>query len=190
MHKARKDRWGLDIIRRYTRPRNLTPRKFKGTPQYGMEQLLIRPFTGIRKYDEETGRAYYVPIEHSMTPTGIEVLDRYLQWIYLRAGQQQDFCDMYGMRLSDLDGLIFVLTGMRGIDFRLTYQMRLADELLRYTDLSMKEVGRLSGIGSAVNLYLSYTREYDYAPGERRRRLRKPGDVGRYRLDANFLKGK
>jgi hypothetical protein len=34
-------------------------------------------------------------------------------------------------------------TGMPGQDFRMAYQLRLADDLLRYTDLPLAEVARL-----------------------------------------------
>jgi AraC-like DNA-binding protein len=77
---------------------------------------------------------------------------------------------------------VFVLTGMRGVDFRMAYQVRMADELLRYTDLTIAEVSRRAGFGSANNLYLTYKREFDIAPGYRRIALREDGDVGRFKL--------
>ena len=39
-----------------------------------------------------------------------------------------------------------------------------------------------SGIGSANNLYLAYKRDFNLAPGYRRKAMRQPGDVGRYKL--------
>ena len=55
------------------------------------------------------------------------------------------------------------------------------DELLRYTSLSLAEVARRSGLGSAHNLYLTTKREFGEAPAEHRKNLREPGDEGRYR---------
>ena len=97
-------------------------------------------------------------------------------------GTVQQFCEKRGLGYADLSGLVFCLTGMSGEDFRLTYQMRMADDLMRYTSMRLDEVAKRSGIGSPLNLNQSYQREYAMPPGERRRLLRKKGDVGRYRL--------
>ena len=93
----------------------------------------------------------------------------------------QAFCEERGLKLSDIDSLVFILTGIRGIDFRQRYQVKMMDELLRYTSLSLAEVARRSGLGSAHNLYLTTKREYNEAPAERRKKLRDPDDEGRYR---------
>jgi transcriptional regulator GlxA family with amidase domain len=58
----------------------------------------------------------------------------------------------------------------------------MAEELLRFTSLSLAEVARRSGIGSANNLYLTYKREFNIAPGYRRLQLRNKGDVGLYKV--------
>ena len=78
--------------------------------------------------------------------------------------------------------MIFVLTGMRGIDFRKKYQVWMAGQLLRWSDMSIAEVAKRSGLGSPNNLYLTFKREYNLAPGYRRKAIRKPGDVGKYKL--------
>ena len=85
-------------------------------------------------------------------------------------------------RLDIKDLTDFQLTVMRGEDFRLTYQMRMADDLMRYTRMTLAEVALRSGISSPLNLNQSYRREYDLTPGERRRQLRQKDDAGRYRL--------
>ena len=94
----------------------------------------------------------------------------------------QAFADRHGLRREDIDSLVFVLTGRRGVDFRMAYQVRMADELLRYTDMTVAEVSHRAGFGSANNLYLTYKREFGLAPGYRRTRLRREGDVGRFRV--------
>ena len=111
------------------------------------------------------------------------MMDELLAWLDAGSpGTVLQFCEARGLGYSDLSGLVFCLTGMSGEDFRLTYQMRMADYLMRYTLMRLDEVARRSGIGSPLNLNQSYQREYAMPPGERRRQLRKKGDVGRYRL--------
>lgn len=161
-------------------PRDLKPRKLADEPQFTFEQLYISPFTQKRRYTED-GRVFYDPIERK-TLTGIRIFDAYI--LYLASGNSdlQAFANLHGLRRDDIDSMVFILTGMRGVDFRLKYQMRMADELLRYTELSVAEVAQRSGIGSPNNLYLAYKRDHNLAPGYRRRAIRQPGDVGRYKL--------
>ena len=115
----------------------------------------------------------------------VEAVARQQGWPLFQAAREvpkvQQFCEKRGLGYADLSGLVFCLTGMSGEDFRLTYQMRMADDLMRYTSMRLDEVARRSGIGSPLNLNQSYQREYAMPPGERRRQLRKKGDVGRYR---------
>ena len=110
------------------------------------------------------------------------VFDDYLLYLSNGGSDMQTFADRHGLRREDIDSLVFVLTGMRGVDFRMAFQVRMADELLRYTDLGMADVSKRAGFGSANNLYLTYKREFGIAPGERRHKIRKDGDVGRYNL--------
>ena len=109
-------------------------------------------------------------------------LGRILDVFGTEVGFAQVFADRHGLRVDDIDSLVFVLTGMRGVDFRQKYQVRIANQLLRYTDMTVAEVAKRSGIGSANNLYLTYKREYNLAPGYRRQRIRQPGDLGRFKL--------
>jgi len=74
------------------------------------------------------------------------------------------------------------VTGMSGPDFRMAYQLRLADDLLRYTDLPLAEVARRSGLGSHTNFCVVIRRERKQTPTERRMALRQKGDAGRYRV--------
>ena len=60
--------------------------------------------------------------------------------------------------------------------------MRLADDLLRFTDLPFDEVARRSGLGSPNNLYLTLRREYDMSASERRQFLQQEGDSERFRV--------
>jgi len=117
-----------------------------------------------------------------MNPSGINVLDEYLQ--ALSAGQADigGFCARHNAKTSDLDGLTFLLTGMSNVDFRNRWMLRCADELLRYTDMTMPEIARRCGAGTRGNLYFIYERELNCSPSQRRLELRQPGDLGKYKI--------
>ena len=175
MKRPRQDRWYGDLKRRRPRPEKRL--------QFGLEELYRMPFAERREFDTQSGAARYFPIEREPQRSGVRMLDELLAWLDAGSpGTVAQFCEKRGLSYNDLGGLVFCLTGMSGEDFRLTYQMRMADDLMRYTRMTLAEVARRSGIGSPLNLNQSYRREYDMPPGERRRLLRKKGDVGRYRL--------
>ena len=156
-------------------------RELKSTPQFGFDELYITPFTRRRRYDED-GRASYVNVERNMSPTGIHVMDDYLR--YLAAGSTDigAFTDRHGIKIQELGALVFILTGLSNAVLRMKYQTRLADELLRYTDLPLPEVARRAGLGSQINLYQALRRDWDMSGTERRQFLRKQGDLGRFTL--------
>lgn len=157
-------------------------RAYKGEPQFRLADLYITPFNYKRSYTAD-GRKTYVPIEVNRQPTGIHVMDDLLRTLTAGTLDLGGFCDKYGARMADLDALIFWLTGLRGIEFRQAYQLRLADDLLRYTTWDMPDVARRSGHGSRISLYQAYKRDLDTTPSERRALLREEGDEDKYRLD-------
>ena len=175
-----KDRWYND--HKYRHGRDFQPREFKGNPQFTLDELYISPFTHVRRYSEE-GVVTYLPMERNLQPTGIAVMDDFLRGLSSGHADVAAFCKRYGARTSDLDSLIFLLTGMRGVDFRQAYQLRLADDLLCYTSLHVVDVAKLSGYGSRTNLYFAYQRDLKTTPSDRREQLRKQGDEGRYKTD-------
>ena len=117
-----------------------------------------------------------------MSPTGITVMDDYLRYLANGNNDMQAFADRYGLKREEVAGMIFILTGVKGIRFRQLYQMRLVDDLLRYTDMDPVDVARRSGLGSKNNMYLALRREYNQNIGERRNFLRKENDLGRFGL--------
>jgi len=165
---------------RYKEPRQILKRELKVEPQYKLEDLYISPFREKKRWNED-GYWKYVPIERRTAPTGIRIMDEYLN--YLAAGQSdmQAFVDRFGLKTEELAGMVFILTGMKGYRFRQLFQVRLADDLLRYTDMKREEVARRSGLGSVSNFYVTLRREFNMSIPERREFLRKPGDLGRYR---------
>ena len=156
-------------------------RELKSKPQYTLDDLFISPFTQKRRYDED-GHWQYVPIERRTTPTGIRVMDDYLRYLADGQSDMQAFADRHGLKTEEVGALVFILTGIKGVRFRQLYQIRLVDELLRYTDMPYDEVARRSGLGSPNNMYLALRREYNMSASERRMFLRKEGDAGRYKL--------
>lgn len=152
-----------------------------GKPQFGLDEVYISPFMARRRYDEE-GVMHYDAVERNLHPTGVEVMDHYLRRLTEGQDEVTPFCRIYGLRVEDMDALIFILTGMSGPDFRMAYQLRLADDLLRYTDLPLSEVARRSGLGSHTNFCVVIRRERKQTPSERRTALRQKGDAGRYRV--------
>ena len=93
----------------------------------------------------------------------------------------KSFGSRYGLTPLDLNGFVLALTGMEATTFRLAWQMRRADELLQYTDLSIEEVARRSGVGTGSNLFYACQRDHHCSPTERRNDLRKENDLGRFR---------
>lgn len=179
MKRPRQDRWYGDLKRWRPRPE----KRLLCEPQLTLEGLYRMPFRERREFDPQSGEARYSPIEREPQRSGVRMMDELLAWLDAGApGTVAQFCEKRGLGYADLGGLVFCLTGMSGEDFRLTYQMRMADDLMRYTRMTLAEVARRSGIGSPLNLNQSFRREYDLTPGERRRQLRQKGDVGRYRL--------
>ena len=176
------DRWYGRNNRRSGWRAAKTPRgAFTGVPQYKFEDLYISPLTHKRSADAD-GNIIYVPIEpaRNMTPTGIKVMDNYLQHLARGESDVTEFCKQYNARTSDIDGMVFLLTGMSNQAFRAKWQIHTADLLLRYTDMGVAEVARRSGMGTRTNMYFIYERELDTSPTERRNALRQKGDVGRY----------
>lgn len=161
--------------------RTIAKRELKSEPQFKFDDLYITPFTQRKRYDED-GRWQYVEVERNARPTGLYVLDDYLRYLSAGHSDMQAFADRHGLKTDEVGALVFILTGTKGVRFRQLYQMRLADDLLRYTDLTPAEVAQRSGLGSPNNLYLALRREYNMSATERRAFLRKEGDAGRYRL--------
>ena len=167
-------------LRRSDKPRVPVVRNLLDEPQFRFADLYISPFRWKRQYSVD-GVVSYVDMPKP-APTGIRMFDAYIRYLADGNSDLQAFADAHGLRREDIDSMIFILTGMRGVDFRLKFQLRMAAELLRYTSMSLAEVSRRSGIGSTNNLYLSFKRDFNLAPGYWRLRNRQQGDVGRYKL--------
>lgn len=161
--------------------RPILKRELKSKPQFTLDDLFISPFTKKKRFDED-GRWQYVAITRNTSPSGILVMDDYLRSLSSPDFSIGDFAERHGLKTDEVNALVFILTGIKGVRFRQLYQARMADELLRYTDLPFDEVARRSGHGSPSNFYLSLRRECNMSASERRRFLRRDGDCGCYQL--------
>ena len=139
----------------------------ENTAQFSFDELYLLPFTHQYSEDEQ-GRGGFVPLEQNLHPTGINVMDEYLQMLHQNCFSYAAFRQKYHAHSSDLSGLVFMLTGLTQEQFRLRWILRTASLLLRYTDMSMSEVAQRSGAGSRTNLYYMFQRDYNYPPSQER----------------------
>lgn len=146
-----------------------------------LDELYISPFSSIRKFDE-IGQPYYVPLKQHQNPTGIYAADTLLQSLTKGQTKLMQIAKGLGCSGRDLSGLIRCLTGLPSDDFRRLYRLRLIDDLLRFTSLSLADVAEHSGIGTERNLHFFIRRNHACTPQERRDRIRKPGDEGRFSI--------
>ena len=109
-------------------------------------------------------------------------MDDYLRFLSGGCADTALFAGRYGARIGDIDSLVFLLTGMRGVDFRQAYQRRMADELLRYTSLPVADIARLCGYGTRGNFYFAYLRDFGCPPSDRRLQLQHPGEKDMYKI--------
>lgn len=151
------------------------------SPQFPYETLYISPFTLERRFDEH-GNVSYITLERNLQPTGIHLLDEFVAQLAEGHRERGTFCKRMGITTHQLNTFILLLTGVTTEDFRKYFSIRLADDLLRYTNMKISEVAQRSGIGSTVNLFYIYREKYNCSASDRRYAIRKKGDLGRYKL--------
>lgn len=147
-----------------------------------LDEVYISPFTAVRHYDEN-GQAVYSPLERNLHPTGLYAADHLLQSLTAGQNRLKDIADRLGCSDRDLSGFIRCLTGQPSHDFCIAYRLRLIDDLLRFTALSLSEVARRSGLGTARSLHRFVLRHHGCTPGDRRQQIRQVGDEGRFGID-------
>lgn len=146
-----------------------------------VDDLYIPPFTAQKKYSED-GDEHWVPLERSLAPTGNPQADFVAR---LMAGGMTDLetiAKTIGCQTNDFYGWLRVTTGMSARLFRLQYIFRMADDLLRYTSMSIGEIARRTGSYSASALCQLYRKYRRCTPDDRRRAIRQHNDEGRFRL--------
>lgn len=149
-------------------------------PQFAPDDLYISPFSKQRTFDPDSGAAIYTPIERNMSPTGVAILDAYAR--FLVSGKRYSsvaFAKSQGVDSCDFTALCRILVGMMPEELHHHLLFRYADELLRYTDLTITQIARLCSANDASNLCRLMQKRYHCSPSERRRALRQRGDLGR-----------
>lgn len=146
--------------------------------QYTFDDLYVTPFKQKRVYDPD-GNISYVPIERNLHPTGIDVLDEFL--LGMSSGEMGTY-KKYGFSTHNIHNILFVLTGIQGVQFVNKWRVKVAMDLLRYTDLAMPEVANYSAMGTTSNLFYFMQREAKTSPLRYRYWVREKGDLGRFKL--------
>lgn len=171
-------------------------------PTFSLDQLFISPFDAERVYNVR-GEWHWEPLERNLQPSGIPILDRFLQFLAAGGSDRTTFFGREGLNMpvwycyderkrrgvgklslstNDFYGFIHVLTGLTLSEFCNRYALRLSDELLRYTDMNIGDVARRAGAIDHTNLCRLYRRYYGCTPTDRRHAVRHKGEAGRYRV--------
>ncbi|MBQ8098398.1 MAG: hypothetical protein IJ244_02635 [Bacteroidaceae bacterium] len=161
--------------------RQLHRRELRKPAQFSFDELYISPFRQKRQYDNE-GQWKYVDFPRDLQPTGIHVMDDLLQYLMQGNSSLERFATEQGLTVAEVSALVFVLTGIRCRRFQQLYQVRLIDDLLRFTDLEYEEVAQRAGIGTRFNLFRTIQREHQMSASRRRAYLRQNNDEGRFLL--------
>ena len=156
------------------------PKVLKYEAPFPLEKVYIAPFS--KQLVESDSGKNYAPISKNEQPSGFPVFDDYVVLLSNGSKQFDKLCEQYGIARNDLSSLVFMFTGLPSDEFRRRYMVRMADELLRYTDLDYAEVARRCGMGTKMNLYWTMKREYGISFDERRKALRKEGDLDKFQL--------
>lgn len=146
-----------------------------------LDEVYISPFKAVRHYDEN-GRAVYKPLERNLHPTGLYAADYLLQSLTAGENRLKSIANHLGCSDRDLSGFIRCLTGQPSHDFIVVYRLRLIDDLLRFTCLTLPEVAQRSGLGTTRSLHRFVLRHRGCTPSDRRQQIRQLGDEGRFGL--------
>lgn len=149
--------------------------------QFDPETFYIMPFAQQRSVGHD-GQIVYVPTERNLTPTGLRILDDCLRTVAQGDDPAEEVCRRYGLSAEGLAAVFHALTGRTYAEVRDALRLRVADDLLRYTDLPMSRLAQRAGF-STPQLYARVVKRlYGTSPGGRRAALRREGDLGRYAL--------
>ena len=143
--------------------------------------LYVSPFTKKLGFDEKELKTIYVPLEQERLRTGLDVVDLVVD--KLVAGQDPSVLPwQLGMKPAVLSTTLRTLTGLTLVEMRTRWRMRVASDLLRYTELSLQEVMSRIGYTSAQSFNRMFRNAYGAAPQEYRKQSRTQGDIGKYAL--------
>lgn len=151
------------------------------TPQYPFEALYVSPFTKKRGFDERSLTYTLVPMETTRQRTGIELLDTVVDSL-VKGSDPRYNAGPLGMTCEKLSVSLFALTGHSLVGLRKHWRMQLAYDLLRYTELTQKEVMQRCGYTSKPTFSRSVYQWWGSWPKDIRRQARERDDIGKYAL--------
>ena len=169
----------LYVLLEQKRTRNI--KRTNKHAQFCPESFYIMPFTQQRSIGPD-GQIVYVPTERNLTPTGLRIIDDCLYAFAMGGDPIEEVCRRYDLSAEGLSAVFYALTGRTYAEVRDALRLRIADDLMRYTDLPLSDLARRAGF-STPQLYARVVRRmFGTSPLERRAALRSEGDPGRYVL--------
>lgn len=146
-----------------------------------IDDIYISPFTGQRTYNTE-GQMSWIPMERNMHPTGNPRLDYIAQLLAEGVTDLDKLAARLGCKRQHLNGWAYAMFGMNAVKLRHQYICRLADDLMRYTSLSLEQIARRTGCYSASTFCQLYIKQRHVKPVAHRKAIRQPRDEGRFRV--------
>lgn len=151
------------------------------TPQYTLERLYVSPLTKKRGFDERNLEIIMVPMETKRQMTGIKLLDAVVDCL-IAGTDPRSVAYHYGVTLQKLSALVFTMTGLTLVSLRKQWRMRMARELLCYTELPLKDVMQRCGYSSMPTFSNFVRQTTGQTPLDIRRDARQRGLIGKYAL--------
>lgn len=153
------------------------------SPQFTLDDLYISPFTAERYYDDKTGEPIYRPVERNITPTRIHMMDAYLQIVCTSKSYTRNTLEQrLGVPLIEFSVMCRLLTGLPQDELHDALRLRLADDLLRYTSLDLRDIAFRCGFSAYSGLSKLFEKKYHCSVSERQKKVRGKNDEGRYRI--------
>jgi transcriptional regulator GlxA family with amidase domain len=150
-------------------------------PKYSFEMLYVSPFTKKLGFDEKELKTIYVPLEKERVRTGLDVVDLVVDKL---VAEEDPLVLPWQLGVSEavMSTTFRTLTGLSLVAFRTRWRMRRASELLRYTEMPLREIMSHIGYTSQQSFSHMFHKAYGSSPREYRRLRREAGDMGKYAL--------
>ena len=146
---------------------------------FDFDRLYWPPFTRRRGFDEEQWVTVWSEYDGRPEPTAIPIIDSVVERLH-EGRPAAGVAAEYGISSADLSTVLRVLTGMTTQELEQAWRLRMVDELLRYTPMQIDEIARRCGYSSATSLSRYLAQHTGLSPTERRRELRKKGNLGKF----------
>lgn len=149
--------------------------------QVTLEEVFRPIFRYERKMLAE-GKIAYVEVDRTPRTTGIKAFDAFLR--ALEAGHRtvSGIAREMGVNQQELSGLVHLVTGIPAGEFISAYQMHEVSLLLRYTDMTAKEIARHCRLGTPANVAQRLQDTYGESISQHRDWHREEYDLGRFVL--------